>query len=310
MNSSDSPSRAADAASLIAEPRTSLTDRRGDSPAELPNVGLDWTIIEAGKGGKQYLRDLWRFRELLYFLAWRDILVRYKQTSIGILWSVIRPLATMLVLTFVFSRVMHIASTSAPYPLFIFAALLPWNFFATTLQDSSNSLVNNAHMISKVYFPRLVIPAAAVVVNCVDFAISLGILFALMLYYRAAFSIHMFALIPYFLLAALGSLAAGAWFAALNVKFRDVRQIVPIITLFGMYLSPVLYSSGMVPARFQYLYFFNPMATVIDGFRWSILGGPAVPLQHLLAALLVSIVVAILGTQYFLRTERLFADLI
>ena len=268
-------------------------------------------VIEPGKGLKHYWLDLWKYRELFYFLAWRDIAVRYKQTVIGIAWSVIRPVLTMIVLTIVFSKIAKLSSGDAPYPILVFAAMLPWQFFANALSESSNSLVNNAPMISKVYFPRLAIPASAVIVSFVDFLISFVILLCLMAFYQFAPTLRFFTL-PFFSLLAFGAaMGVGLWFASLNVKFRDFRYIVPFIVQFGVYISPVGFSSNTVPDEWRLLYSLNPMVGVIDGFRWAIIGGGE---QIYLPGFALSVGLVVLlcasGLWYFRKTERGFADVI
>src|SRR5690242_4797454 len=232
------------------------------APAEL--------IIEAGHTERNYWRDLLRYRELFYFLAWRDVLVRYKQTAIGVLWAVLRPLLTMVVFTFVFSRIAKLPADGVPYPVMVFAAMLPWQLFATSLSEGSNSLITNANLISKVYFPRLIVPASAVIVSFVDFAISLGLLAALMIWYQVWPGMYLLSLPLFTILALLTSAGAGLWLAALNVEYRDFRYIVPFIVQFGLYLSPVGFSSSIIPEKWRLLYSLNPMVGVIDGFRWAI----------------------------------------
>lgn len=268
-------------------------------------------IIEAGRADAHYWRDLWGFRELLWFLAWRDILVRYKQTVIGVAWSLIRPLLTMIVFTVVFGKLAGLPSGGVPYPILVFAALLPWQFFANSLSDSSNSLLSNAGMISKVYFPRLIVPAGSIVVSVVDFLITMILMFGLMVWF-AVWPTWRLVLLPAFLLLALATaLGAGLWFAALNTKFRDFRYIVPFIVQFGLYVSPVGFSSEIVPEKWRLLYSTNPMVAVIDGFRWAIIGGevqiywPGFVLSCMLIALIL-----VTGVMYFRKTERTFADVI
>ncbi len=266
-------------------------------------------IIEPGKGFKQYWRDLWRYRELFYFMAWRDILVRYKQTVIGVAWSVLRPLATMLVLTVVFGRIAKMPNEGVPYPILVFSALLPWQMFANALAESSNSLVNNANMLTKVYFPRLIVPTSAVIVSLVDFFISSLILVVLMLWYGHLPSANIF-LLPFFLLLALmAALGGGFWLSALNIQYRDFRYIVPFIVQFGLYISPVGFSSSVVPEQWRFLYSLNPMVGVIDGFRLALLGGEVV---FYLPGFILSITFVLLlffsGLWYFRRMERVFAD--
>ena len=268
-------------------------------------------IIEAGRTERQYWKDLWNYRELFFFLAWRDILVRYKQTAIGILWSLIRPLLTMVVLTVVFGKWAKMPSDGAPYPILVFAAMLPWQFFANSFSGASNSLITNTNLISKVYFPRLVIPTSSVVVSFVDFLISVAILFALMLWYDFWPTWRIIAL-PFLILIAVGvALGAGFWIAALNVKYRDFRYIVPFIVQFGLYISPVGFSTSVVPDRWRWLFSLNPMVGVIEGFRWAILGKD-IPLYvpGFIISIGIVIIIFISGIKYFRRTERSFADVI
>jgi homopolymeric O-antigen transport system permease protein len=276
------------------------------------SLGQDEIIIEPGRGLKHYWQDLWNYRELFYFLAWRDIVVRYKQTVIGVAWSGIRPLLTMAVFVVVFGKLAKLPTEGdAPYPILVFAAMLPWQFFANALSASSDSLVGNANMISKVYFPRLAIPASSVIVSFVDFLISFAMLVFLMAWYRFVPSWHI-AVLPLFALLAIGiAVGAGLWFASLTVKYRDFRFIVPFVVQFGLYVSPVGFSSKIVPPQWRVLYSMNPMVGVIDGFRWSIIGGdvelylPGLWLSVVLVGMLLTS-----GIWYFRKTERTFADVI
>ena len=268
-------------------------------------------IIEAGRAERHYWRDLWRYRELFYFLAWRDILVRYKQTVIGLAWALIRPFLTMVVFVFVFSKLAKLPSDGVPYPILVFAALLPWQFFANAFSEAGNSLISNANMISKVYFPRLVIPASAVIVSFMDFLISGVILVGLMVWYGYMPDWHILTLPIFIFIAFAAAMGAGLWIAALNVKYRDFRYIIPFVVQFGLYVSPVGFSSNIVPDEWRLLYSINPMVGVIDGFRWAILGGNAnlywpgfVLSMGLVTAMLIT------GIIYFRQAERRFADLI
>lgn len=268
-------------------------------------------IIEAGRAERHYWRDLWRYRELFYFLAWRDILIRYKQTVVGVAWSVVRPVLTMLVLTVVFGKFGKMPSGGVPYPLLVFCAMLPWQFFSNALSESGNSLVANSNLISKVYFPRLVIPASSVITSFVDFVISGLFLMGLLVWYRFVPAGTVVLLPAFVLLAFAASFGIGLWVAALMVEYRDFRFIVPFAVQFGLYLSPVAYSSSVVPAEYRLLFSLNPMVGVIDGFRWCILG----PSQELYApglSLSVACTILLVGTGiwYFRRTERGFADVI
>jgi lipopolysaccharide transport system permease protein len=269
-------------------------------------------LIEAGRGAKNYWRDLWRYRELFYFLAWRDILVRYKQTAIGIAWALVRPFLTMLVFTFIFSRVAKLpAPGSVPYALLVFAAMLPWQFFSTALSEASNSLIGTSNLISKVYFPRLIVPAGSVITSFVDFLITLGLMAGMMVWYGFLPDWRLLTL-PLFMALAFGSaFGAGLWLCALNVRYRDFRYIVPFIVQFGLYLSPVGFSSNIVPEGMRLIYALNPMVGVIDGFRWALLRGQS-PLAGyaLIASILVTSVLCLSGIWYFRRTEKTFADII
>lgn len=268
-------------------------------------------VIEAGRAEKQYWKDIWRYRELFYFLAWRDILVRYKQTVIGIAWALIRPFLTMIVFTVVFGNLANLPSEGAPYPILVFSAMLPWQFFANSLSESSNSLISNANLISKVYFPRLVVPTSAVVVSFVDFMISGIILVGLMAWFDFVPGWRILTLPVFVAIAFIASMGAGLWLCSLNVQYRDFRYIVPFIVQFGLYISPVGFSSSIVPERWRLLYSINPMVGVIDGFRWAILGGesqiywPGFALSMGLVALIF-----VTGIQYFRKMERTFADVI
>lgn len=266
-------------------------------------------VIEAGRADRHYWRDLWSFRELLFFLAWRDILVRYKQTVIGVAWGLIRPLLTMIVFTVVFGRLAGLPSNGVPYPILVFAALLPWQFFANSLSDSSNSVLSNAGMISKVYFPRLIVPASSIVVSIVDFLITFVLMACLMAWYQIVPTWRMLMLPIFLLLALAAALGSGLWFAALNTKFRDFRFIVPFVIQFGLYVSPVGFSSDVVPERWRMLYSLNPMVAVIDGFRWAIIGGEARIYWpgFMLSCMLIALIL-VTGVMYFRKTEKSFAD--
>lgn len=266
-------------------------------------------VIEAGRAERHYWRDLWRYRELLFFLAWRDILVRYKQTTIGMVWALGRPLITMLVFTLVFSKLARLPSEGAPYPILVFAALLPWQFFSSGFSSAGDSLIGNAGMISKVYFPRLVIPASALIVSFVDFLFSCVILVGLMIWYGFAPNLRMFALPLLILVAFAAAMGAGLWVAALNVKYRDFRIIVPFVVQFGLYISPVGFSSTIVPEQWRLLYSLNPMVGVIEGFRWAILGGATqLYWPGFLLSLFLVLVTLVTGIAYFRKTEKTFAD--
>jgi lipopolysaccharide transport system permease protein len=268
-------------------------------------------IIEAGRTEKQYWQDLWRYRELFYFLAWRDILVRYKQTAIGIVWALIRPFLTMVVFTVVFGQLAKLPSEGAPYPILVFSAMLPWQFFSNSLSECSNSLISNANLLSKVYFPRLVVPTSAVVVSFVDFMISGIILLALMAWYNFIPTWRILTLPLFIGVAFAASIGAGLWLASLNVQYRDFRFIVPFIVQFGLYISPVGFSSTIVPEKWRFLYSLNPMVGVIDGFRWAILGGNSqLYLPGFLLSMGLVFLLLVSGIWYFRKMERTFADVI
>jgi lipopolysaccharide transport system permease protein len=274
-----------------------------DQPKEL--------VIEAGKTEGQYWKDIWRYRELFYFLSWRDILVRYKQTVIGIAWSLIRPILTMVVFTIVFGKLAKLPSEGVPYPILVYTALLPWQFFSNSLSESSNSLIANSNLLSKIYFPRLILPTSSVIVGIVDFLISFVILVGLIAWFHFVPQWRILAL-PFFLaLALVTSLGFGLWLAALNVKYRDFRYIVPFIVQFGLYISPVGFSSTIVPEKWRLLYSINPMVGVIDGFRWAILG-ESIKLYWpgFILSIVLTTVIFLSGLRYFRNTERVFADVI
>jgi lipopolysaccharide transport system permease protein len=269
-------------------------------------------IIEAGRTEKNYWRDLWRYRELFYFLAWRDILVRYKQTVIGIAWAVIQPFLTTVVFTIVFNRIAKLsAPAGVPYFLVVMAAQLPWQFFSTSLSQSSNSLIGNANLISKIYFPRLIIPAGSVITSFVDFLITLGLVAVTMVWFHFLPDWRLLFLPAFVILAFGAAFGAGLWLCALNVKYRDFRYIIPFIVQFGFFVSPVGYLSSKIPEQWRLLYALNPMVGVIDGFRWALLRGQT-GLDWSVVLLSVVIVVLLVssGIWYFRRMEKTFADVI
>lgn len=273
-------------------------------------------IIEAGRTESQYWHDLWRFRELFYFLAWRDILVRYKQTAIGVAWALLRPFITTVVFTIVFSVLARLPSNpGVPYPIMVFAAMLPWQFFSSALTECSGSLIGNANLISKIYFPRLIVPASSVIVSFVDFLISGMILLAMMIWYNFVPDWRILTLPIFILIAAAAAMGGGLWMAALNVEYRDFKHIVPFVIQLGMYISPVGYSADVLVyhkhPEWRLLYSLNPMVGVIDGFRWAILRGSAeIYLPGFILSLLIVILVLASGIWYFRKTERTFADVI
>jgi lipopolysaccharide transport system permease protein len=269
-------------------------------------------VLEPGRTDKNYWVDIWRYRELFLILAWRDISVRYKQTIIGVAWAIIRPLLTMVVFTVIFGGVARLPSEGdAPYALMVFAAMLPWSLFSTSLAEASNSLIGNANLISKVYFPRLIVPAATIVTAFVDFLISFVILIGLMVYYLYAPGWNILFLPFFIVLALLASLGPGLWITALNVKYRDFRYVIPFIVQFGLYISPVGFSSSNIPDQWRLFYNLNPMVGIIDGFRWCILGGES-PLYLPGFALSLAVVAFFLwlGVSHFRKMEKSFADMI
>jgi len=278
-------------------------------------------IIEAGKTERHYWADIWRYRELFFFLSWRDILVRYKQTTIGVLWALIRPVLTIAIFTVIFGKMAKMPSGGIPYPVFVCAGTLPWQFFATAMGEASNSLIVNANMLSKIYFPRLIVPASAVIVAFADLLISLVILAALMAWYQVMPTWRLLAL-PLFTLLGLGAaLGTGLWLAALNVKYRDFRYVIPFVVQFGFFISPVGYSRDALHQKLgdtflgktiYQLYPFNPMDGVINGFRWAIGGRSTLPLDWNSVLISVAVVILIMafGLRYFRSTEKTFADII
>jgi lipopolysaccharide transport system permease protein len=269
-------------------------------------------VLRPGRAEWHYWRDLWAYRELFAILAWRDVAVRYKQTVIGVAWAIVRPFLTMVVFTVVFGRLAKLPSEGgAPYPVMVFAGMLPWFLFSTILGEASNSLVGNANLIGKVYFPRLIIPTSSAVVALVDFAINLVILFGVMAWYGFAPTWRIVLLPVFVALAMLASLGPAFLITALNVKYRDFRYIIPFIVQFGLYISPVGFSSAIVPEQWRFWYSLNPVVGVIDGFRWCVLGGDS---RLYAPGFVLSLAVVALflwwGISYFRRTERTFADLI
>ena len=268
-------------------------------------------VIQAGHFERHYWRDIWNYRELLYFLAWRDVVVRYKQTVVGASWAIIRPFLTMIVFTVVFGRLANLPSGGVPYPILVFAALLPWQFFASALTDSGNSLIANTHLVSKIYFPRMIIPISAIAVSLVDFGASCAILVALMAYYGYLPPIQVVFLPIFLLLAYVITAGLGTFLAALNVRYRDFRLIIPFIVQLGLYVSPVGFSSTVIPEKWRLIYAINPMVGVIDGFRWCLLGGEhAFNPGSFIISIAVGSALLWVGVRYFRATEKSFADVI
>ncbi len=268
-------------------------------------------IIDPAFRTSNFRKDIWKYRGLFYFLAWRDILVRYKQTALGVLWSVIRPLMTMVVFTVIFGKIAKLPSDGVPYLLLVSAGMLPWQFFANSFTEASNSLITNSSMLSKVYFPRIIIPVSAVVVSFIDLLISFAIMIFIYIWYQFSPGWNIVFLPLFILQATFVSIGLGFLVSALNVKYRDFRYIVPFIVQFGLYISPVGFKSDIVPENLRYLYSMNPMVGVIDGFRWSMLGGN-LPFDTtgFLISLLVSVIIFVVGFRYFRSVERNFADII
>ena len=275
-------------------------------PAEGPTL-----VIEAGRPERHYWKELWQYRELLFYLTWRDIAVRYKQTSIGLTWAILRPLITMVVFTVVFGMLARLPSEGVPYPIFVFAALLPWQFFSNGISECGNSLVGNAGMLSKVYFPRMILPASALLTTFIDLLIAGVILAGLMFWYGYAPGWQLVALPAFIALALLFTLGLGVWLAALNVEYRDVRYIIPFILQLGVYASPVGYASSIVPDHWRLVYALNPMVGIIDGFRWSLCAGkPETYWPGLAISIALTGLLLVSGLIYFRRMERTFADVV
>jgi lipopolysaccharide transport system permease protein len=256
------------------------------------------------------LRELWEYRELLYFLTWRDIKVRYKQTALGAAWAVIQPFFTMVVFSIFFGRLARVPSDGAPYPVFAYAALVPWTYFATALTQSANSLVDHARLITKVYFPRLLVPAAAVLAGLVDFAIAFVVLLGMLLYYGVPITGRILTIPLFLLLASVTALGGGLWLSALNVRYRDVRYAIPFLIQFWLFASPVAYPASLVPAKWRPLFGLNPMTGVVEGFRWALLGRADAPDRLVAVSALTVITVLLGGLFYFRRVEKGFADVV
>ena len=269
-------------------------------------------IIVPGRTEKNYLQDLWRYRELFYALSWRDISARYKQTVMGVLWALIRPILTMVVFSIVFGKLAKLpAEGNAPYALMVCAAMLPWQFFASSLSESSNSLIANAQLITKTYFPRLIIPTSSIITCFVDFLISFFILILIMIYYSYMPTLNILLLPLFALMGFLAALGIGLYITSLNVKYRDFRYIVPFFVQFGLYISPVGFSSSIIPEKYRLIYSLNPMVCVIDGFRWSIIGqGASIYWPGFFLSIGVTFFFLYLGIKKFRSMEKSFADMI
>jgi lipopolysaccharide transport system permease protein len=286
---------------------TELASGSGDAVfVEAPRVVIEpatgWTTID--------LREIWRYSELLYFLTWRDIKVRYKQTVIGAAWAVLQPFLTMVVFSIIFGRLMNVSSGAVPYPVFSFTALLPWTFFSTAISRSGTSLVLSANLISRVYFPRLIVPLAAVLGATVDFAIAFVILLGMMLFYGIVPGVAILALPFFIVLAILTAFGVGFWLSALNVKYRDVAYVIPFLTQFWLFVTPVVYSSSIVPQQWRLLYGLNPLAGVVEGFRWALLGQGSAPSGLIAISLVTVVALLVTGLVYFHHVENEFADVV
>ena len=278
--------------------------RRADEPARL-------VVIEPARGWKALgLRELWEYRELLYFLTWRDVKVRYKQTALGALWAILQPLSTMVVFSLFFGRLARVPSEGVPYPLFSFAALVPWTFFANGLLQSANSVVANQNLITKIYFPRVAIPIATVLSGAIDFALAFVLLLGLMLWYGVAITAQALWIVPLALLALVTALGVGLWLAALNVKYRDVRYTAPFLAQLWLFATPIAYPSSLIPEPWRTIYGINPMVGVVEGFRWALLGTRTEPGAMIVVSSAAAVIVLIGGALYFRRMEQTFADVV
>jgi lipopolysaccharide transport system permease protein len=277
-------------------------ESRSDLPVLRIQPSRGWVSLKLG--------ELWEYRELLYFLIWRDIKVRYKQTALGATWAIIQPFFTMVVFSLFFGKLAKIPSDGIPYPIFSFAALVPWTFFANGLGQSSNSLVGSANLITKVYFPRLTIPIASVLSGIVDFALAFVVLLGMMIYYRMMPTLNVLWLPLFLLLALVASLGVGLWLSALNVKYRDVRYVVPFITQFWLFVTPIAYPSSLLHEPWRTLYGLNPMVGVVEGFRWALLGTKTAPGPIIAVSSLAALIILISGALYFRRMEKTFADVV
>jgi lipopolysaccharide transport system permease protein len=291
---------------LETEVRPTLPEIREGEPGNIPETVIDsaepWFSLKLG--------ELWTYRELLYFLVWRDVKVRYKQTALGAAWALLQPILAMVVFTLIFGRLAKLPSDNIPYPLFVYTALLPWQLFAFAMTESSNSLVTNQHLIRKVYFPRLIIPVSAILVGLVDFSISLLVLAGMMVFYGVRPAATTLLFLPFLLLAMTTALAVGLWLSTLNIQYRDVKYVVPFLAQFWMFATPVVYSSNSVPEKWRLIYGLNPMAGVVDGFRWALLGTGHGSGPMMLVSIAAVMVLLITGLLYFRRMERSFADIV
>jgi lipopolysaccharide transport system permease protein len=277
----------------------------------IPDGQVPYTLIKpAGRWPALQLDELWAYRELLYFFVWRDIKVRYKQTVMGVLWAVIQPIFTMVIFSLFFGNLAGVPSDDIPYPIFSFAALVPWTFFANALNQGSNSLVNSADMIRKIYFPRLTLPTATVLAGILDFLLAFGMLLVLMLIFKQTPTINVLWLPFFLLLALITSLGVSLWLSALNVQFRDVRYTIPFLTQAWLFITPIAYPSSLLSEPWRTLYGLNPMAGVVEGFRWALLGADTAPGPIIIASTMAATLLLVSGIFYFRRMERTFADVI
>lgn len=278
----------------------------------LPNKALQTTLIKPPSGWSALnLRDVWNYRELIYFMTWRDLKVRYKQTLLGAAWAILKPFLTMIVFTIFFGNLAGVPSDGVPYPIFSFSGLLPWELFASALTVASHSLVSNRHMITKIYFPRMILPISSVLSGLVDFFIAFTILIVMMIYYQVKLTSAIWALPLFLILALITALGVGLWLSALNVLYRDINYITPFLVQFWLFITPIAYGSSLVPEKWQILYALNPMTGVVEGFRWSLLGTTqGAPSLTLLVSAVIAVLLLISGLFYFRRTERQFADMV
>lgn len=296
---------------ISADPHTTLTAGTAPESRHVADAQEFSTVIEPRQGWVALdLGALWRYRELLYFLTWRDVKVRYKQTTLGASWAVLQPVLTMVIFTVIFGHFAKIPSDNVPYPIFSYTALLPWTFFAYAMTESANSLVGNANLISKVYFPRLVIPIASSLAGILDFAIAFVILLAMMVFYRIAPTPAIVTLPLFLLLALVAALAVGIWLSALNVQYRDVRYTVPFLTQIWLYATPVVYPASLIHGSLRYIFALNPMAGVVEGFRWALLGNGFPDVTSLCISSTVAVLALVGGIFYFRRMEQHFADVV
>jgi lipopolysaccharide transport system permease protein len=274
---------------------------------------MERIVIEPGKVEKNYWKDVWKFKELFIILSWRDVKVRYKQTTVGLLWAFIRPFLTMIIFTFIFNKVAGLKSNStAPYSLLVFSALLPWQFFSTSIISASESLLVNANLLSKVYFPRIIVPASAIITNFIDLMISLVIMILMMIYYSYVPNLYILFLPIFIIFSLFSSLSFGIFFSTLNVNYRDFRYVIPFIIQIGLYISPVGFSSSIIPEKWKLLYYLNPIAGIIDGFRWSIIKDSGINIfsPYILLSLSTSVIFCLIGIRKFRSMEKTIADII